>query len=506
MVRYRTMDYKRLVSQLENKNRQGKGLEVRRSLKKLSLKSIPHEHRLPLANLARRNNLPDLTVRILKPLVRPAAGLKSSANPNELAEYAVGLSYLGVTKEAENILSTIRPEDVPQVLLFQSFMHFSRWEYAQAAPLLRTYCQFPKLEDYQRLVGRVNLAAALINSSATGEAESLLADLLRETEERKLSLLHGNCLELNAQLMLEQKKFAEALNLLKRSESNLSQGGNLSQFYVFKLQMLLPVLQGDSSAPALRNLRRLREEALRVHHWETLRECDLHEAGITQDSDLAAHLYFGTPYRSYRERILSATEGFFVPPHDYVFTRDQGADPLIVFDLMGAQIEGKKAQLPKGKNLHRGIYFLSRDQYRPIRLGGLFSSLFPQDYFDPVTSPDRIYQLIKRLRAWLKKAHLDLTIEETDGAYSLVIGEGLGLRIGEELSSEYNKELMQLMHVREQLGKSDFTAKQACKALGFSRTSFNAFINSCMDQNLVLRAGSGRNTSYKIVEPHAQAG
>ncbi|MCB0384596.1 MAG: hypothetical protein KDD43_04315, partial [Bdellovibrionales bacterium] len=450
--------------------------------------------------------LPEITIRILKPLVRPSSGLKATANPREMAEYAVGLSYLGVSKEAEAILAEISPKDVPQVLLFRSFMHFSRWEYGKAAELLKTYVRDPQLEDYQRLVGRVNLAAALINSSAAEEAEVLVTELLRETSTRQLSLLHGNCLELSAQLMLEQERFDEALKLLERSEANLSQGGNLSQFYVFKLKLLLPILRGDSSSRAMNHLDQLREEARRVQHWETLRECDLHQARLTRDPELAARLYFGTPYQAYRDRIHSATKEFFSPPPEFVITGDWRIEPMVVFDLISAEAQGRKARLPKGKNLHRGLYFLARDQYRPIRLGGLFSSLFPNDYFDPVTSPDRIYQLIKRLREWLARSNLDIQIIETDGAYSLLVGEGVGLRMSEDLGADYNKELLQLLLVREKLASPEFTAKQACKILGFSRTSFNAFISSCLEQELVWRRGSGRNTSYEIRENLLQAG
>ena len=69
--------------------------------------------------------------------------------------------------------------------------------------------------------------------------------------------------------------------------------------------------------------------------------------------------------------------------------------------------------------MHRLLGALASDFYRPFRLASLHALLYPDQYFNPVSSPARFHQATRQLRAWLKASGLSLRLEETDGLYRL---------------------------------------------------------------------------------------
>jgi hypothetical protein len=175
--------------------KQGRRLAVLETLESLRKTRLDPQYLPRLAHLANRNHAYLLALRILHPLIR--AGLEgiSPARPEALAVYARSLLWIGAAEEADRILADVRGN--ADVVFTQALISFSRWDYAKAIPMLTRYIRSPKITDYQRLVGRVNLIAALITVEKFDDARKLLLILKPEVKAQTQSkILYGNCLEL----------------------------------------------------------------------------------------------------------------------------------------------------------------------------------------------------------------------------------------------------------------------------------------------------------------------
>lgn len=131
--------------------------------------SLSRLERLELARLARRAYLPGVAILLLRPWVRPssARAMETEARPEETLEFASALIAVGARTEGVELLKSVDASRFPERDLFASFALFSSWDYASALPLLRRYTRHKGLSDYARLVGRANLAAALVHERSS---------------------------------------------------------------------------------------------------------------------------------------------------------------------------------------------------------------------------------------------------------------------------------------------------------------------------------------------------
>ena len=149
-------DWAVLHDKLDTLIRQGKGGEAQLILEKLQDEKIPREWVARFALVARRADRPQFGLRVLNPIVRADRKLPMQATPEEKAEYAQCLIRLGASEEASLLLEGLSVKKLPQVLLYRASAHLTRWEYAEALPLLKFYVKAKGLTPYQRLVGKVS--------------------------------------------------------------------------------------------------------------------------------------------------------------------------------------------------------------------------------------------------------------------------------------------------------------------------------------------------------------
>ena len=200
--------------------------------------------------------------------------------------------------------------------LFKSFAYFSIWDYAQPISLLNDYVQVKSLTPYERLVGQVNLVAALVHERRHGEVEKQLPSLLEQTKEQKLTLLYGNILELSAQNAIFQGNLGRAERFLAQAEQALEGAKGTDLFYVQKWRAIIKLL-GSANRDALSDLEKIRYQARDRQNWETIRDCDSFEAIKTKNTQLAQRVYFGTPFESYRVRFLGDYGNALSLPSEY---------------------------------------------------------------------------------------------------------------------------------------------------------------------------------------------
>ncbi len=173
----------------------------------------------------------------------------------------------------------------------------------------------------------------------------------------------------------------------------------------------------------------LKNLAIEMANWQTLRDLDYHWGLLSRDRNLLAKVYFGSPQPRYRERVAEAamTEGIDLSSlKDWVWGPEQGVSPFFVTDLREMVI-GDNASLqtwlPK-----KLLFVLTSDLYAPIRTGQIFAQVFQTEHYHPETSPDRVFQLVGRLRKILEKSELsDLCFKR--GGYYLLLNPGHGIRL-----------------------------------------------------------------------------
>ncbi|MBX2993428.1 MAG: hypothetical protein KF681_01345 [Bdellovibrionaceae bacterium] len=481
------IDHVSLLQICEDKVRTGEDSWAVRELSRLDSAEIPRELRLGFANLCRRLSMINVGLKILAPVVlqsRDFRGLAPSAA--EKSEYAVLLQRTGAVPEALRLLESIDQRQWPQALLLQAFCHFNRWEYEASLPLLHRYLE-SSLDPYARLVGEVNLAAALIVVHRLEEAEDLLARTLQSTHDMGHHRLRGNCFELRNQIHLARGHFLKARADLTQSLEIFKGVGGLDSFFAFKWKAVLDSL--ESQEPSL--LRPLMALANERRDWETAREAALFAQKAGFDRDGFHHLYFGTPFAGYRERI-----------ERYLGQRPSKADWILgPEDAPRLDLEtghGNVNELKSGHKVHQVLAALLRDLYRPSSLGGLFNELFPGEHFNAYSSPDRIHQLLARTRRWIEQESLPFDLTEDAGHYRLQIRGDFAFRLSLHPQSPKTDQV-RLIALREKLPAGQyFTSAEGSAVLGLSVSSFKRWAARALEAGSLQRAGQGSGTLYKV--------
>lgn len=462
----------KLVEICEAALRAGQGQLVAQNLNDVNLARIPRAFKLSLANICRRAGLFSAGLRILTALVR-----KGDATAGEKAEYAVLLERCGAVDEALNVLRQVNAAEVSVAHLYRAFCHFKSWDYAAAIPELRAYSATP-LAPYAALIARVNLAAALVVTRDYEGALALLEETTRAAREEGFSRLNANCLELSAQVHFHRRDLSAARARLNEASRILAGETSSDQLFVLKWQRILDAF--ESREPAA--LRQLRREAVERGDGESAREADLFHLMIRQDHRLLKHLYLGTPFEAYRERIrvlLNCEE----VREDLIVGKANGA----LFDIRTGALSGAAAEVNPGKKTHQMLSALLRDLYRPARIGSLFSALYPEEHFDIFTSPARVHQVLFRTRQWLADSRLPVEIQESGQTYSLNVTGSFGFKVpgGAYEIGGHSAQLNRL----ETLA-NEFTSREARAVLGMSPASCKRILKWAVENGKLSRRGS----------------
>lgn len=430
---------KQFIAEIDGLIRGGKMRDARQRLAKIEPEKTPRAAILPLAILARRSNLPHLALKLLHPVVRRP--VEPEATIAEKGEYAASLSFIGAGPEAYQLLEELDPSGCPEILLYRSFALFSVWNYKASIAYLEKYTSVPDLDPYKRLVGKLNLAAAMVNERLLPPADALLNELANATEKENLRLLRGNIFELQAQVAMLRGFYATAEKHLFGAEEHLKDTGGLYSLFARKWRAVVKLKSDESEqgrAEGLKMLKLIRLEAVKRCHWETVRDCDRHEAFARKDKELFFQVFFGTPYEGYRRRLLKEFPGELKVPSHYFLKFKQHFEPKTFVDVTTGEINRKisgdpvpkiVASLGDDPELLRTFQCLAKDFYAPIRLPSLFSSVFTGEYYVPGKSSAKAYRMVQKLRTWFESKKLPFQINESQSFYSVTANETVALKI-----------------------------------------------------------------------------
>ncbi|MGE3683478.1 MAG: hypothetical protein AB7G93_17280 [Bdellovibrionales bacterium] len=482
-----TVDYAKLIQECDAAIRAGDDKAALLRLGTVNGRLVPRRFRVSLANLCRRAGLIRLGLKVLTPVVRPGNRIPVQPTAAEKAEYALLLQRTGAVREAVEILRSIAPLSLPDTLIYQALCHFNRWNYEAAIPLLQEFLGYP-LDAYKRLIGAVNLIAALIITEEFEQGAALLDETQAELKKRGLTRLLGNCHELRAQIHIAHHNLSLAGQELDEASRLVRRAGGLDLLFVDKWRSIVEAFAAENPAP----ITTFKARALQFGDWECVREATLFELMFIRDQERIEHLYVGTPFDMYRRRIVRSLDLREIPTQYLLGTP---GSPCL--DLSTGRINDQ-LRLAPGKKVHQLIAALLADFYRPRSLGELFSELFPDEYFSIFSSPNRMHQLFSRARAWLKTEDIPLSIEEQSGFYHLRIRESISIRVScPQPRPSIHAARLDLL--KRMVTPADiFWASEMCLRMNLSSTSFKEFIRWAMSEGFVKRFGGSSGTFYRL--------
>ncbi len=476
--------------------REGEGNRVRREIMTLSPKKMSRPILGQLANLCRRVGLSSVAVKILHPIVRSEFHHIEMPSYQEKLEYAAALVELGAVVEAQKIFLELEPvARDPRISLYFAFSYFRNWQYQESLAKLKEFIDKSQ-DDYQRIVGEVNLAAALTACKRTAEAGAILVKLESLAQKEKYLLLYGNILELQAQLYLQERKFDLAADKLENSQTALKETANHTLLYTKKWQKLIAVRSAKNINEAFAEFSSLLEEAKELRDWETIRDIDRQLGLLFQERALGEKLIYGSPFEIYRTTV--ADEFNIEVPEQYFITEQwQSRVKSTVLDVSNATLNGKNFGIKEGTLLHAFLKTIVSDFYRPFPTGTVFSNLFSEEYYNPFTAYDRIYQCVKRLRRVFADVKLPIEIRQEHNEYSLKVTGQIAIKVSKDDLQTFriNKDRLSLA---KNLA-SNFSAQELALALNSSVRTANRIIKQELQAGKLQQLGQGKQTRFKKV-------
>lgn len=460
-----------LVENLEAAVRRGDKPFVLQVLQKVSPSDLPRTLLASLGDIARRIGEPHMALKLINPL------MTEDATTDEKVFYSAALMDLGLLDEAQEILSKMPLED--EVLLHRAWVHFGRWNYSSAIPLLKKYVASDRISPYKKIVGQVNLLASYVATGQSKPIESLSEEIGNVTKAANYHLLYGNTQELLAQFHIFNERYQEAQPFLTTAEKTLRPLRGVYYQFVKKWQLICQLMQAPT-APSLAALTQFQSDARQDLHWEIVRDCELYRALATKNQEQILKVIFGTPYPSYRQRARRLWGQSLSLPKTYDLQFSAGDnsitnnwDQRLMFSPISRSV----------------LAALSKDFFKPISFGGLFSSVYPGEYYDPHTSVKRIHNAIHSVRQFLKEIGSGIEVQTLNGEFFLT-GKGI-IRVHRETwrpSASLKKDVMSM--------QGSFTAQDLALHLKISKRSAQQIIRQAIQEKKLVQLGKGRASRY----------
>ena len=223
----------------------------------------------------------------------------------------------------------------------------------------------------------------------------------------------------------------------------------------------------------------MKTEAVKSGDYETGRDLDLYEAYIKKDLMLFKKIYFGTQYASYRlkMKVLFKIKNVVKHENKFIFqTSEDNKIPVEIFQPMGLSLT------PMSKLLLKIIF---TDFYRPIHLGEVFRQLYPNEFFNPNSSKDRLYRVFLKLKKEVIKCEAPIDIFWKNNQIGWAYSRSFILSL-EEKSVNENKSALFFSQLPDRFSIYDFK-----NAIGKSRRTSERWIRQWLDEKIIKKTKPG---------------
>lgn len=457
------------------------------------------------AALARRLGKNYWALSLLRPFVRPQRkeGM-SHATEAERAEYAGALVRIGAVNEAERILEGVNSAKYPRALLFRAFAKVSRWDYLESESHLKHLLTLKNADPYDVLVGKLNLVASLVFRNQVAESFELLRDVELLATQGGYKFILSTVFEFKAELYIKLKQWTDAEHAISIAEGLLAHSDTIDAFLLRKQRTLLNLYKNSEQSKKKTQsiLKELKSNALARRHFESVRDCDYHLAVLTSDVTLARHLYHGTPYPSYRARLANNFPELLEDRSDFIWTLGVKQKNNVKTVDIGSETSGlKKGQVP-----YRLFAAYCSDFYRPKRLPELYSLVFSENNFFPLSSAAQMHQANNRLKKWFLSQNIYLDIKVKDG-WSLTPQAGHCTQIVCANSPEYSNGKLprtaaedlafrSINSIPKKLWSRGLSAPEVSELLDTSCRSSRRYLKIAVEYGWIKSIGRGPATKY----------
>lgn len=484
-------------------------------------RSFPRLLRPRFAYYLRRLGRSHVAVRILHPLVKLKLGKLHRLNDlsqqeiDELEEYSALLINLRAEEQASLILEAISRLESPlsfKTKLFQGMLAINKWDYKLALEHLQVFVDMkkPARLTYYHFVGVVNLMAAKVSliddgkEFAQGNKLRLFAEFehyLALTREMNYLVLHANLLEIKTQALVKLSAVGSSSKDMRAARKILRDDLTRDSLYVRKWSLLAKMPSQDDNREKVENflegLEKLKMSAQEISDYETVRDLDFYQAHFRPE--LIDRIFYGTPSISFRQKTLSLSESSISDHYWHEVEPFKKGKRIKEFDYL------QYPSLKAGTLIYKVLFGLCLDFYRPLNIYALFELLFPQEFYNPETSANKIHKALQRTRQWLKGHNLPLEIFENDGNYSLLGPVAIKIYYRERFPSAPTKELPLLAAInfdlmKTRLGRNEFKIQEAQVILNHPNLrATQRFLKILIEEGLVEVLGNTRATSYRIL-------
>jgi hypothetical protein len=471
------------LDELDQLIKNGEARGVAEHLRAVDAERIPRRHLARLSGTALRVGEPKLAFLWLRPY---------ELVPAEKIQYAMTLKQMGAPQVALRIFAELEGPSLPEAWLYGAVTLFTQARHSEAIPKLESYLSIDTLTAYQKLIGRLNLATALLFECRYPEADKLLAAISDEALRADHRLILGNSFELRAQSTLLQGDLPAAEKLLDEAAPLIERTAPVYRLFLAKWKAILSLRKSKAAPSSLQQLQTVREWAAKEEHWETLRECDFYQAAYTADLPLAQLVYFGSPYEAFRRRLIEFFPGGFEPPEAFEWRGP----------LKGPSTKGPRLSLdgrPDDSLTARILRLLASDFYHPIKSLTLFVRLYPQEKVDPDIALPRVFNAVSRTRAWLKKEKIPVDIGSIDEGYRFIWQGPVTVVVPRLLDVEAPEERM-LKKLSAAFADREFSSSDAVAVLDQPRRTVARFLGNLQSTGHLACSGQGRRTRYSVLE------
>lgn len=489
--------------------RQGNIFEARNRLKKINHKRIPPKERAFAARISWRIGLPNYGLHLLAPFVREQKSVDVPAR--EIAEYASCLNAVGGNEEAERRLQEFLKENPGRnqnawVLMALAFVKISAWDYQSAYFLLQKICNAPEkndLSDYILNVAMINFLSTQISLQKWDEATETMRQLDERLATEDYRRLRSNLRELKLQLLVGQKDYSSALQMLSGDSGKELQGPE--KIYFLKWKFIIET--HTQTHINMDYYQKIRDMVVQAGHWEVVRDVDARFAIANKNDIFLKRVLYSSPWLSYRRHLLNLFKApivldnifsYYFWPESINKTADDGSasQEKISFDFLSGIIRsgGNEVRFKNGNASFRLLRILASDLYRPHSVGSIFCKLFPSEYFNPVSSPNRIHQAILALRDFLKHEGVPLKVENKGAAFRLITEQPVELLLPWGASKgklEDNIEMIKMAFSGSKFDIEDVVLKTKIHQKAVQRLLKKGF-----EEGLLKKTGKGRGTRY----------